>query len=77
MRTSSQARNSGVASYLLNHIIKIAQQRGYSRLSLETGSMPFFKPARHFYKKFGFIECPPFGDYRIDPYSVFMTKEII
>jgi putative acetyltransferase len=47
--------------------------RGYRRLSLETGSMEAVAPARALYTRFGFVECPPFGDYRLDPNSVFMT----
>lgn len=43
------------------------------RLSLETGAWPFFAPARELYARNGFVECPPFGDYRPDPHSVFMT----
>ena len=43
-------------------------------ISLETGSMDAFVPARKLYEKYGFEECGPFGDYGLDPYSVFMTK---
>lgn len=44
-----------------------------NRVSLETGSMDFFAPARAFYRKAGFTDCPPFGSYGADPNSVFMT----
>jgi putative acetyltransferase len=74
MRTSAAYRRSGVASRLLQHIIDTAQARRYRRLSLETGSMPFFAPARRLYAKFGFVSCPPFADYVEDPNSVFMTR---
>lgn len=47
-----------------------------TRLSLETGSMGFFLPARRLYQKFGFVECAPFGRYQDDPNSVFMTKRL-
>ena len=47
-----------------------------TRLSLETGSWPYFAPARAFYRKHGFLECAPFADYVSDPNSVFMTREI-
>ena len=46
------------------------------RLSLETGSWPYFEAARAFYRRHGFVECPPFGDYNPDPNSVFMTLEL-
>ena len=51
-------------------------RRGYRRVSLETGSQEFFRPARTLYAKYGFRECGPFGDYRLDPNSVFMTLEL-
>jgi putative acetyltransferase len=74
MRTSPAHQNRGIASTLLRHIITEAERAGFSRLSLETGSFDFFAPARALYTKFGFEYCGPFGDYREDPHSVFMTK---
>jgi putative acetyltransferase len=49
---------------------------GMKRLSLETGSWAYFQPARALYRKQGFVECPPFADYREDPNSIFMTREL-
>jgi putative acetyltransferase len=63
-----------VASAMLLHIIAAARARGMSRVSLETGSWPYFEPARALYARHGFVECEPFGDYRADPNSVFMTR---
>jgi putative acetyltransferase len=76
MRTSSQHLRKGVSKYLLNHIVEHARHRGFHRLSLETGSMKAFEPARRLYAGFGFEYCKPFGDYIDDPYSVFMTREL-
>jgi len=76
MRTASTHLRQGVASRLLQHIIQEAAARGYERLSLETGSMEFFESARRLYTKFGFAPCPPFGDYKADPNSVFMTAQV-
>nr|WP_300999825.1 GNAT family N-acetyltransferase [Halomonas sp.] len=76
MRTAATHQRKGVASRLLQHIIQEATGRGYSRLSLETGSMEYFQAARSLYASFGFTPCPPFGDYRPDPNSIFMTLEI-
>lgn len=76
MRTARAFRRRGVAAKLLRHIIEEAQRRGYRRLSLETGSMDFFEPAHRLYASFGFEVCAPFGDYRSDPNSVFMTKDL-
>ncbi len=76
MHTAEAHRGKGVAARLLQHIIDEAQKRSFRRLSLETGSMEAFSPARRLYEKFGFVECPPFADYRLDPYSLFMTREL-
>jgi putative acetyltransferase len=76
MRTSSSHLRKGVAKRLLKHIIEEAKQRGYHRLSLETGSMDAFEPARRLYASFGFQFCMPFADYMDDPNSVFMTMEL-
>jgi putative acetyltransferase len=76
MRTSSTHLRKGVAATLLKHILEEAARRGYRRLSLETGSMEAFEPARRLYEKYGFTYCEPFADYVEDPYSVFMTREL-
>jgi putative acetyltransferase len=76
MRTSPARKRSGVASLLLGHIIGEAARMGLRRLSLETGSAGFFAPARRLYEKFGFEYCEPFGDYRPDPSSVFLTRAL-
>ncbi|MEO3860188.1 GNAT family N-acetyltransferase [Acrocarpospora sp. B8E8] len=76
MRTTSVRKRSGIASLLLEHIITEAKRMGFTRLSLETGSDDFFLPARRLYEKFGFDYCEPFADYRLDPYSAFMTRSL-
>ncbi|MBY8911832.1 GNAT family N-acetyltransferase [Bacillus sp. YC2] len=76
MKTSPQHVRKGVAKQLLYHIIEEARQRGYQRISLETGSMAAFHPARSLYEKAGFHYCEPFANYKKDPNSVFMTLEI-
>ncbi|MEW6208266.1 MAG: GNAT family N-acetyltransferase [Acidobacteriota bacterium] len=76
MRTASAHRRKGVGRLMLQHILDEARRRGYRRLSLETGSMAAFDPARRLYASFGFVYCGPFADYKEDPYSVFMTKEL-
>ncbi len=76
MRTVSNGQRNGVGQSILDHLIAFARQIGLARLSLETGSMDFFIPARALYVKNGFTECPPFGDYRPDPNSVFMSRAI-
>lgn len=76
MRTASAHLRKGVAGRILQHVIEEARRRGYRRLSLETGSMAAFEPARRLYASFGFQECGPFADYVLDENSVFMTKEL-
>jgi len=76
MRTSSAHLRKGVARHMLQHIIEEAKSRGYKRISLETGSMEAFDPAKKLYKLFGFKYCKPFADYKDDPNSVFMTLEL-
>ncbi|MDI5835202.1 MULTISPECIES: GNAT family N-acetyltransferase [Shewanella] len=76
MRTAATYKQQGVASQILQHLINDAKAAGVQRLSLETGSMAFFQPARSLYAKFGFELCGPFADYTLDPNSLFMTKKL-
>lgn len=76
MRTASAHRRTGVARALLDHIVDEARRRRYALLSLETGSMPAFEPARRLYERAGFAYCGPFGAYVADPNSVFMSRSL-
>jgi putative acetyltransferase len=76
MRTSSAYRRQGVGRAILTRIIEEARRRSYVQLSLETGSMEAFVPARRMYEAFGFTYCAPFADYRQDPHSVYMTLQL-
>jgi putative acetyltransferase len=76
MRTASAHVRKGVARAVVRHIIAEAKRRRYRRLSLETGSMAAFEPARQLYTACGFAYCEPFDDYVNDPNSVFMTLEL-
>ena len=76
MRTAGEHIRKGVGSRILELIVETAQARSYSRLSLETGAMELFVPARAFYRRFGFIYCGPFAGYEPDPNSVFMTLQL-
>jgi putative acetyltransferase len=76
MRTTRTRQGGGIGSTLLRHILDEAQAMSFARMSLETGSQPFFAPARRLYEKFGFTYCEPFADYRRDPRSVFMTRPL-
>lgn len=76
MRTARGHLRRGVASRVLGVMMAEAAARGYTRLSLETGSQAHFAPARALYARHGFVECGPFGSYRLDANSVFMTREM-
>ena len=76
MRTPAALRRRGAARAILAHIVEVARSRSYERLSLETGSAEAFEPAQRLYESFGFARCGPFGDYRDDPNSVFMTMRL-
>jgi putative acetyltransferase len=73
MHTRAEARGQGVGQAMLTHLLRVAEARGYQRVSLETGTMDAFAPARALYLKAGFRPCPPFGRYTVNPYSVCMT----
>src|SRR5688572_2473327 len=77
MRTPAARRRAGAGRAVLEHILAVARERRYERLSLETGSSDAFRPAQQLYESFGFTRCGPFGGYREDPHSVFMTLELM
>lgn len=76
MHTTEQARGTGVGKEMLDHLLHTARRRGYSRVSLETGTMAAFEPARRLYERAGFTVCPPYAEYTDSPYSVCMTLEL-
>jgi glutathione S-transferase/GNAT superfamily N-acetyltransferase len=76
MHTVEASRGRGVGGALLEKIIAHARGAGMKRLSLETGSQDYFRPAHALYLRYGFAECPPFGEYKLDPNSLFMTRVI-
>ncbi len=76
MHTAEASRGRGIGARILAHIVDEARHRHYRRLSLETGSMAEFAPARALYSRFGFRDCEPFAGYREDPNSTFMTLDL-
>jgi putative acetyltransferase len=76
MHIAQAMRRKGAGSAILRHIIETAKARGVLRLSVETGTWDYFRPAREFYRSHGFRECPPFGEYVLDPNSVFMSLDL-
>jgi putative acetyltransferase len=68
-------RGGGVGVAMLNALIAAARARGLSVLRLETGiSQP---AAIGLYRRAGFAERGPFGDYQPDPLSLFMELRLV
>ena len=76
MHTVEHARGRGIGRAMLNHLLATARERGFERVSLETGSMDAFAPARSLYASAGFLPCPPFAGYRASPNSAYMTRTL-
>lgn len=74
MRAAPAYRGKGAGEAVLLHLLGEAQARGYCWLGLETGRPEAFRPALRLYEKHGFAECPAFGDYVSDEFSLCMEK---
>lgn len=73
MHTRESARGRGIGRAMVDHLLSVAHDRHYRRVSLETGNMEAFVPARSLYAEVGFVPCEPFGEYRSSPTSACMT----
>jgi len=76
MRTDPAHLRRGVAAVLLDHILGVARERGYRRLSLETGSGPAFEPALALYRKNGFVDGEAFAGYNVTPFNQFLHLDL-
>ena len=76
MHTLQTTRRRGFGGLMLRHIIAEARGRSLKRLSLETGSWDYFKPAHALYQAHGFVTCAPFEGYVVDPNSLFLTLDL-
>lgn len=76
MRTAPAALRRGVARALLAHLIAAARERGFARLSLETGTAPMYDAANALYEAAGFADCAPFGGYPPSPHNRFMSMPL-
>jgi len=76
MHTAEHVRGLGIGRAMLDHLLTVARERGFERVSLETGIMDAFAPARSLYVSAGFAPCEPFGDYRRSPNTTYMTMRV-
>ena len=76
MHTVEAVRGQGVGRAVLEHLLAVARARGYTRVSLETGTMSAFAAARSMYRSAGFEPCEPYGAYTENPHSVCMSMEL-
>jgi len=76
MHTAEAARGRGIGRVMLGHLIALARDRGMRRVSLETGTMAAFGPARALYASAGFTPCGPFGSYQPSPDNTFLTLRL-
>jgi putative acetyltransferase len=76
MHTREAVRGEGIGRSMLAHLLSVAAARGYRKVSLETGTMDAFTPARSLYAQVGFKPCEPFGKYTSNPYSTCMTIDL-
>jgi putative acetyltransferase len=77
MHVAAGERGRGAGRALLGRLIALAEARGAERVSLETGTMPAFEPARSLYLNAGFVPCEPFGDYTANANSICMTRTVV
>jgi len=73
MHTAQEARGRGIGAALLAHVVAVARERGFRRMSLETGAGEAFAHARALYQRGGFTPCGPFGGYPDSPNSAYLT----
>jgi putative acetyltransferase len=76
MHTAEAARGRGIGRAMLAHLLDAARARGFRRVSLETGTMAAFAPARALYASAGFEPCAPFAGYHPSEDNYFMTLEL-
>jgi len=77
IRVADLYRGKGYGEKIITHLIQKSKKLNIKRISIETGSGEFFKSARKLFKKSGFKECEPFGHYKIDSNSCYMTLSIL
>jgi putative acetyltransferase len=74
MIVDAAVRGQGVGRAILEELEAIAKQEGVRVIRLETG--PPNLDALSLYRRYGYRERGPFGDYTENPHSVFMEKVV-
>lgn len=67
-------RGRGLGKAMLGHLADYTHRKGVNLLRLETGI--YEVEAIGLYEAFGFCRRPPFGEYQVDPLSVYLEKSI-
>ena len=67
-------RRLGLGLAILDHLSQYAQSQGVDVLRLETGI--YQVAAIGLYERYGFERRAPFGEYRLDPLSVYFQKRL-
>lgn len=76
MRVADNFRGLAVGAVILTFLLDEARACRFAQVSLETGTNPPFEAARRLYANHGFTECQPFADYRLDPWSIYLTRSV-
>jgi putative acetyltransferase len=76
MHTAEAARGRGIGRAMVDHLVVVAREAGYRRVSIETGAGPAFAPARRLYASASFVPCGPFAGYGPSPASACMTLSL-
>jgi len=76
MFTAPASRGKGAGNVILGHLVEAARADGLTRLSLATHPFAYFDAAIALYRRHGFVDCPPYADYTVDPATLYMTREI-
>ena len=76
IRVHDNFRRQNIVIKLIECLIIEAKKLDVKKISIETGAGEFFKPARKLFKKCDFKPCFPFGHYKVDPNSLYYTKQI-
>ncbi|MEQ1755470.1 MAG: GNAT family N-acetyltransferase [Micropepsaceae bacterium] len=76
MRTDPKHLRKGVGEKILLHLVSVAKSRGYSRVSLETGTGADFEAAIKLYEKHGFVKGDKFDDYVPSDFNQFFHLDL-